>query len=223
MVKITVFALLSIFMLSPPAMAQSNLAQVFIDKGFDKIIKPELRKTIRMDIETNSQAFDANQNKKSDETERKTTDGRLDVRGINIDELYHAFRTRYDFYIDMNESTAVINGMTCAVIKFTPKNNLKAQKAADQFINRAEGTIYINIDNFDIVRIEGGIKKPFRFSIEWLFFRWTIDVYGFDFLVEYTTFNNMLVEDYVAGMADYEYKKRTIEKFTNKITNYRLK
>ncbi len=212
--------------LSPPLMAQENLAQILVEKGMAKIIKLDIRKITRIDIENTTEKYDKEGTKKSGKTEHKTTDARLEVRGISMEELYQAFQTRYDFYIDMNESTAVINDVTYAVVKFGPKPNLTIKKTADQLINRSEGSIYINLDNFDIVKIHGFIKDPFDFIFYWKFIPLAhINVYQFEFTVEYTTFNNMTVEQSVGGIADYDttIQGRGMEKFTNKISNYRMK
>lgn len=207
-------------------MAQSDLAQVMVERGLSKVISPTARRNIRIDIETTTEKFDANGNSKSNKMERKTTDGRLEVRGINIEELYQAFATRYNFYIDTGGNTAIINNVTCALVKFKPKSNLAIRKTADQFINRAEGSIYINLDNLNVVRIEGFIKNPFDFVFSWYFVPIApVDVYQFAFSVEYTLFNNTLVEKSLNGLADYEIGigARSVEKFTNKISNHRMR
>ena len=185
-----------------------------------------MRRNLRIDVETTTEKYEADgvTLKSPHKTERKTTDGRLEVRGISLEELYQAFQTRYNYYIDMEESTAIVNNITCAVVKFSPKPNLIIRKTADQFINRSEGSVYINLDNFEIIRIHGFIKNPFKFLFSWYFVPVSnVDVYRFEFTVEYINFNNMLVEQSISGLADYEIINRGVEKFTNKITNHRMR
>ena len=177
-----------------------------------------------MDIEITNESFTNGTKPKTGKIERKTSDARLEVRGISMIELNQAFQTRYNFYIDPNENAAVIDGITCAIVKFSPKPNLAVRKTADQFINRAEGLIYINLDNFDIVRVNGSIKNPFNFTFSWYFIPVArVDVFQFEFSVGYTKFNNMLVEQSLTGLADYEIRNRSTEKFTSKITNHRMR
>lgn len=205
-------------------MAQPNLAQVMVERSLAKMINPSDRKNLRIDVETTTESYDTSGNVKSKKVENKTTDGRLEVRGMSMEELYRAFETRYDFYIDIAESTAVINNTTCAVVKFRPKSNLGVKKTADHFINRSEGSIYINLDNFDIVRITGAIKNPFNFTFSWYFIPIAnVEIYQFEFTVEYIIFNNTTVEQSISGLADYKVRSRSVEKFTNKITNHRMK
>lgn len=205
-------------------MAQPNLAQVMVERSLPKMISPSDRKNLRIDIETTTESYDVNGNLKSTKVENKTTDGRLEVRGMSMEELYRALEARYDFYIDTAESTAVINNMICAIVKFKPKSNLGVKKTADHFINRSEGSIYINLDNFDIVKITGAIKNPFNFTFSWFFIPIAnVEIYQFEFTVEYVIFNNTTVEQSIVGLADYKIRNRSIEKFTNKITNHRMK
>ena len=209
--------------LSPPVIAQSSLAQIMAEKSLSKIISPTDRRNLRIDVETITENYDAGGNQKLAKTEHKTTDGRLSVRGISMEELYRALGNRFDFYIETDESTAVIKNTTCAIIKFKPKSNLAINKTADQFVNRTEGSIYINLDNFNIASIEGYIRNPFSFTFSWFFIPIArINVYQFKFVVEYTVFNNMLVEQSINGLADYEIRNRGIEKFTNKLSNHRI-
>src|SRR5688572_27034567 len=84
--------------LGPPIIANENLAEVMVKKGLSKIVKPDLRKNILIDVETEGSSAGI-------KPKLKTTDARLEVRGVSMVELYQAFRTRYEFYIDMNEST----------------------------------------------------------------------------------------------------------------------
>ena len=210
--------------LSPQVIAQQDLAHVMVEKGLSKMINPAARRNLRINVETTIEKFNAKGDVISNKLEHKTTDGRLEVRGMNIEELYQAFVTRYDFYIDAHESTTVINGTTCAIVKFKPKYNLAVRKTADRFINQTEGSIYINLDNLNIVRIEGYIKNPFNFTFSWYFVPIArVDVYQFQFLVEYTVFNDMLVEQSLNGLIDYEIRNRGVEKFTNKISNHRMR
>lgn len=210
--------------LSPPVMAQPDLAHVIIEKSIAKIISPSTRRNLRIDIETTTESYDASGNLKSRKAGSKTTDGRLEVRGMKIEELYQAFETRYDFYIDAAESTDILNNVTCVIVKFRPKPNLSIKKTADQFINRSEGSVYVNLDNFNVVRIAGSVRSPFNFTFSWYFIPIArVDVYRLEFLVEYTTFDNMLVEQTLNGLADYKVNNRGVEKFTNKITNHRMR
>ena len=210
--------------LSPPATTQLDLAQIMVKRAMDKIITPSNRRNIRIDVGTITEKYDASGHKKSEKIEHKTTDGRMEIRGINIDELYRAFETRYNFYIDANESTASINNITCARIKFKSKPNLAVKKTIDQFINRTEGSIYINLDDLNIVKIEGLIKNAFYFNFSWYFIPIArIDIYQFEFSVEYILFENILVENSINGSVDYKIIRRGVEKFTNKITNHRMR
>ncbi len=220
-----ILGILLLTSLSPPVMAQPDLAHVIVGKSVAKIISPGARRNIRIDIETTIENYYDNGNLKSSKSESKTTDGRLEVRGMKIEELYRAFETRYDFYIDPAESADILNNITCAIVKFRPKPNLSIKKTTDQFINRSEGSIYINLDNFDIVRIAGSIKNPFSFTFSWFFIPIAqVNIYQLEFLAEYTTFDSVLVEQTLNGLADYRVNNnRSIEKFTNKITNHRIK
>ena len=38
--------------------AQDNLAQILVDKSMAKLIKPEIRRNLRIDIETTTEKFD---------------------------------------------------------------------------------------------------------------------------------------------------------------------
>lgn len=210
---------------SPPILAQPDLAHVMVEKSISKIISPSARRNIRIDIETITEDYNTNGNLKQPAKPRhKTTDGRLEVQGMNIEELYQALGTIYDFYIDPNESTAVINSITCAVVKFQPKPNLPVNKTADNFINRSEGSIYINLDSLVITRLVGSIKNPFYFTFYWKSIPITrIDVYQFKFEVEYIQFGSVVVEKTLNGLADYEIRNRGTKKFTNNITNHRTR
>lgn len=202
---------------------QQNIAQLLAEKGLSKIISPDVRKRTRADSESITEEYSADGRLKSRETEHSPINGKLELRGINIDDLYKALGTRYDFYIDDSESTAVIDNQSCAVIKFKPKPNLPISKVADQFINRAQGSIYINLDGLRLIKLVGSIKEPFHFTFWALFIPIGIDIYQFRFSINYTVFNNATVEQNLDGLADYEIRNRGMEKFTSKISNYRTK
>ena len=86
------------------------------------------------------------------------------------------------------------------------------------------GLVYINLDDFQIIKIEGAIEYHFSFDFKLLnFIPISIDVYEFRFYVEYTVFDNIMVEKSLGGMADYEIRNRGIENHTYVLNNYRLR
>ena len=143
---------------------------------------------------------------------------------MNIDELYKAFVTRFDFFIDNGDSTGMINGTRYALIKFNPKPNLTSKTVTNAFINHTSGKVYINLDNYEIVRIKGGIGNHFvtTWRAWWAPISFDIDVYEFGFSIDYTVFNNMVIEKNLDGMVDYEIRNRGVDKNTYTLSNYRM-
>lgn len=206
-----------------PVPIQSNIAQLMAEKALSKIISPDMRKNIRADADILKEEYDDKGKIKSRKKDHKSLNGKLEVSGMSMDYLYQALATRFEFYIDDKDSAAIVNNITCAVIKFRPKPNLRSQDTADEFINRTSGSVYISLDDFGIVKLEGSIKEQFHFTYWLLFVPLGIDVYRFEFAVEYGLFNQVLVEQRIGGLVDYEIRNRGTEKFDNTITNYRMK
>ncbi|OGM97050.1 MAG: hypothetical protein A3B86_02865 [Candidatus Yanofskybacteria bacterium RIFCSPHIGHO2_02_FULL_38_22b] len=214
---------------SPPILAQETIAKLLVDKGLAKI-NVEPRKTITTDVVSvteeyaNKEAYD-NKRSKSIKTSRKTITGRPKLGYLNVDELYQAFATRFDFLIENNDSTGVINDVQCALIKFTPKPNLTSKTVTDAFINHTAGKVYINLDNFEIIRIEGGINNHFvtTWRAWWSPIAFDVDVYEFSFSIDYTIFNNVVIEKNLEGMADYEIRNRGIDRHIYTLSNYRIR
>lgn len=215
---------------SDPEYAQEEpgIARLIIDKGLERI-NNDARKNVITDISSidekyaNKQALIDGRHKLRQER-KKTITGRPSLDGMVTDELYKAFATRFDFLIDNNASTGLINGTRYALIKFTPKPNLISRTVTDAFINHTAGKVYINLDNYEIVRIEGGISDHFvtTWRAWWSPISFEIDVYEFRFAVDYTLFNNIVVEKNLEGMADYEIRNRGIDKHTYILSNYRM-
>lgn len=214
-------------------------AKLMVEKGLSKIVQPDARKNIIADRETTTEEYDGNCSVKSKQsgtpieqickpksrkTSHKSTDLQMELRGLDIDDLYKALVVRHNFYIDPAEDTKIIDGKSCIIIKFAPKNTLTKRGITDQFINRVSGSIYIDLDNFSITRMDGFINEPFNFNYTLLgFIRIRVDVYSFEFSVEYSQFDNIMVEKSVNGSADYEIRNRGTEKYNNKITDYRVR
>ena len=188
-------------------------------------INNPLRKKVSADLISNVEEIDS-KGKTSKKTSRSVIDGRPKIDRLDTDDLYQAFSTRFNFYIDESESTAVIDNIKCAVIKFRPKPNLKADGLTDQIINRLTGSVYINIDNFQIIKIEGSINYHFYAEyVAWFLLNIPIgvDFYQFYFLVEYTVFNDIVIEKNLIGTADYEIRNRGTEKHHYTLSNYRFR
>jgi len=206
-----------------PAVAQQNIAQLMAERGLAKIITPAARKNIRADIETVIKEYDSAGNSKKPKKQNERLSGELELNGIKIGYLYQTLANRKIFFIDEQNSAAVIDGTSYAIIKFRPKENLHIQRIADQFINRTTGSVYVNLDNMSISKIEGSIEEPFHFNYTLIFFPIGVDVYRFSFLVEYAPFEDVFVEKTLNGLADYEIRKRGTKEYFNQITNYRRK
>ena len=211
-----------------------------VEKALSKVVQPNTRKNIIADRKTTTNGYDSSCNieskqlgirieevcakPKSHKTINQSADLRMKLRGLDIDDLYGALMVRHDFYIDPAEDTKVIEGKNCVIIKFSPKNNLAMREVSDQFINRVSGSIYIDLDNVTIARIDGSTNHQFYFNYTILgFIHIRVDVYSFEFSVEYNQFGNMMVEKTVNGLADYEIRSRSTEQYINKISNYRMK
>lgn len=210
-----------------PDQPKPSIAQIMMDKGLASINDP-LRKNVIADVFSTSEEYDTQGNRKSADTDNYTIVGRPKLDKLNIDELYRAFATRFDFYIDNAYSADTINGTTYAVVKYRPKPGLSYDNVTDSFINRVSGKVYINLDNFVIYKIDGGINYPF--STTWhpgpkllYFISIGIDVYEFNFSIEYTGFNNMVIEKFLTGAADYKIRNRGLEKHFYTLSNYRMR
>lgn len=210
------------------AQAEPGIARLIIDKGLEGI-NNDTRKNVIADVSSidekyaNKQAF-IDGHPKSRQERKKTITGRPSLDGIVTDELYKAFATRFDFFIDNNASTELINGIRYALIKFTPKPNLISKTVTDAFINHTAGKVYIHLDNYAIVRVEGSISDHFvtTWRAWWSPISFEIDVYEFRFSVDYALFNNIVVEKHLEGMADYEIRNRGVDKHTYILSNYRM-
>lgn len=208
---------------------EPGIAWLIIDKGLDRINNNE-RKNVVTDVYlieekyANKQAV-INGQFKSRQERRKTITGRPSLGSMNVDELYKAFATRFDFFIDNNDSTGVINDTRYALIKFIHKPNLNSKTVTDAFINHTSGKVYINLDNYEIVRIEGGISNHFvtTWRAWWSPISVNIDVYEFSFSIDYTLFNNMAIEKSLTGTVDYEIRNRGTEKNDYTLSNYRMR
>ncbi len=207
--------------------AEPGIARLIIDKGLDRINNDE-RKNIITDISLVDEKYANKQalidgRPKSRQERKKTITGRPSLDGMNIDDLYKAFATRFDFFVDNNNSTGVINGVRYALIKFNPKPNLTSKTVTDALINHMAGKVYINLDNYEIIRVEGGISNHFvtTWRAWWSPISFDIDVYEFDFSIDYTIFSNIVIEKNLAGMVDYEIRNRSVEKHAYTLSNYR--
>lgn len=210
------------------AQQEPGIARLIIDKGLERI-NNDARKNVIADVSSVDEKYANKQaliggHPKSRQERKKTVAGRPSLDGIVTDELYKAFATRFDFLIDNNASTELINGTRYALIKFIPKPDLISKTVTDAFINHTAGKVYINLDNYEIVRIEGGISDHFvtTWRAWWSPISFDIDVYEFRFSVDYTVFNNIVVEKNLEGMADYEIRNRGIDKHTYILSNYRM-
>lgn len=235
--------LLTVFSLTTnaqePCCPNQTAAQLMFEKGLSKMVQPDARKNIIVDRETITEKYDGNCNieskksgisieeicePKSRKASHKSTDLKLKVKGLDIDDLYRALATRHNFYIDPAEDTKIIDGKTYIIIKFSPRNNLAIRETTDQFINRVLGFIYIDLDNLTITRIDGSINYSFHFNYSLLgFIPIRVDVYSFEFSVEYSPFKNITVEKSVNGLVDYKIRNRDTEKYINRINNHRVK
>lgn len=216
--------------LSPPKLygQTETVAQLLMEKGLARI-NNDLRKRVAADLASvdeeyiNKEKYDKKEHK-SRKSGKKTITGRPKLDRMNVDDLYHAFATRFDFYIDDADSTITIDNVKYVIIKFRPKQNLRFRNATDQFINRLTGVVYIDLENFKIVKIEGAIEYHFDFNYKILgLIPIEIDVYEFRFYVEYTVFNDIVIEKSLGGMADYEVRSRGIENHTYELSNYRIR
>lgn len=208
---------------------EPGIAQIIIDKGLDKI-NNDARKNVITDVNSTDEKYIDKQalidgRPKSRQAGKKTVTGRQSLGSMNVDDLYKAFATRFDFIIDNNDSTGVINGIQCALIKFSPKPNLTSKTVTDAFINRTSGKVYINLDNYEIVRVEGGISNHFitTWRAWWSPISFDIDVYELSFSIDYTVFNNMVIEKNMEGTIDYEIRNRGVEKHTYTLSNHRMR
>jgi hypothetical protein len=208
--------------------AEPGIARLIIDKGLARI-NNDARKNVIADIYSvdeeyvNKQAM-INNSPKSKRDRKKIITGRPSLDGMSVDELYKAFAIRFDFFIDNNESIGVIDNTRYALIKFAPKPNLTSNTVTDALINRTAGKVYINLDNYEIVRIEGSISNHFvtTWRAWWSPISFDIDVYEFSFSIDYTVFNNIVIEKNLDGMVDYEIRTRGIDKHTYTLRNYRM-
>ncbi len=212
-----------------PVLAQETIAKLLIDKGLARI-SVEARKNVTSDIISRKEEYDNkdaynNNVRKSSKTSKKTITGRPKLGYLDIDDMYEAFTTRFDFTIDNNNSTGVINGNRYVLIKFSPKPHLTNKTVTDAFINHTSGTVYMNLDNFEFVRVEGGISDHFltTWKTWWSPISFDIDVYEFNFSIDYTVFNGIVIEQNLEGMVDYEIRNRGIEKHTYALSNYRIR
>ncbi len=223
------FILVACFVIpNGPVYAQQDIAKLLTNQGLARIIDNKvLRNSFTSDVISVTENYDKNGRLKSRESETRSIKGKPKLSKLDIDELYQAFVTRYDFYIDGQENTtAVVNGVECAVIKFGPKSNLTTKDVADQFINRLNGAIYIYVSANDthIVKIDGIVPSHFSFTYWALgFIPIGVDVYQFKFSVEYSLFNTIPVETSLIGTIDYEIRNRGREEHTYTISNYRTK
>lgn len=211
-----------------PVYAQQNIAQLLTGQGLSRIIdNKSLRNSFVSDVASVTEKYDKDGKLKSKDSKTSSIQGKPKLNKLDVDDLYQAFATRYDFYIDIQENTtAVVNGLECAVIKFRPKPNLATKETADQFINRLNGTIYVYVSANDthVVKIDGFIENHFNFMYWALgFIPIGVDVYKFKFSVEYSLFNNIPVETSLTGIVDYEIRNRGSEEYKYTINNYRVK
>ncbi len=209
--------------------AKPSIARLIMDKGLTRI-NNDARKNVVADMYSVDEEFATKQalldnRPKSRQEKRKTITGRPSLDGMSIDELYNAFATRFDFGIDNDDSTGVINNVRYALIKFTPKPNLANNTVTNALINHTAGKIYINLDNYEIVRIEGGISNHFvtTWRAWWSPISFDVDVYEFGFSIDYTVFNNMVIEKNLNGMVDYEIRNRGVKKLAYILSNYRMR
>ena len=205
---------------NPPPQPKQSIAQLLIGKGLLRINDPE-RNNILADLHS------INENNSPPEEDDRIITGRPKlVDDMSIEELYRAFASRFEFYIDDTDSAKEINGKTYGVIKYRPKSNLNIRKTADQLINRVSGNVYMDLDTFFITRIEGSVDKPFSFKFRYWFIPLsTVHVYKFKFFVEYAVFNDIVVEEHLGGWADFEhtYRNRGIKSSIYFLSNYKIK
>lgn len=209
--------------------AKPGIAQLILDKGLDRI-NSDVRKNVIADVYSIDEKYANKQaltdgRPKSRQERRKTITGRPSLDGMSIDDLYKAFSSRFDFFIDNNDSIGVIDGVRYALIKFRPKPSLTSKTVTDALINHVAGKVYINLDNYEIIRIEGDISNHFvtTWRAWWSPISFNIDVYEFGFSIDYSVFNGIVIEKSLNGMIDYEIRNRGVEKHTYTLSNYRMK
>ena len=209
--------------------SKPGIAKVIIDKGLTRI-NSDIRKSVIAEINSIDEEYVSKQallegRSKSREENKKTIIGRPKLDRMNIDDLYKAFSTRYDFFIDNDHSIEAIGGVSYAVIQYKPKLNLSTNTVTDSFINRTAGKVYINMDNYEIMRITGGINDHFVavWHAWWSPISIDIDVYEFNFSIDYTLFNDIVIEKDLTGMVDYEIRHRGVEKHSYSLSNYRIR
>jgi len=157
--------------------------------------------------------YDSNWKFKSTRTEIKTIKpGQKEPGNFNID-IAGILATRYQFHIDDRANTKLINGITCAAVRFEPKPNIKISTSTDKITSRLSGTIYVNLDDFSMVMVDDiSIDKPFGF-IHWFYILpISINVSKLDLTVEFMKFNNVNVKKTVMLTIDatgYSKQKHT--------------
>lgn len=226
--RLPLLSLILLISTGQPVIAQETIAKLLIDKGLAKI-NVEARKTVTSEIASitekyaDKEAYD-NKKIKSRKTNTRTITGRPKLGYLNIDDLYRAFATRFDFLIDNNNSTAIIDGTQYGLIRFVPKPNLVSKTVTDAIINHTSGKVYIDLDDNIIVRIEGGVSDHFvttwRAWYSPIFF--DVDVYELSFSINYTVFNDVVIEKDLEGMVDYEVINRGIDRHVYTLSNYRM-
>ncbi|KKT82571.1 MAG: hypothetical protein UW79_C0004G0028 [Candidatus Yanofskybacteria bacterium GW2011_GWA2_44_9] len=201
---------------------EQNIGQLMMNKVLTRIMhEAKNRAAIKADKTYTVKKYNTHGSVKSEKSETKTVQGRPKLEGVSLD-IYQILGSKYDFYIDPQESVATVNGTECAVVKFRPKAGLRKGGVADEFINRLEGTVYINIEEYYMVKIEGKVPQPFQFTYNLLYvIPIGVDVYRLDFSAEYQLFNGIVVERYFRGFVDYEVKNRGAEEHIHALTNYR--
>lgn len=206
-----------------------DIARLIMDQSLAKI-NNGARKNVITDMYSLKEEYPdkqavTNNRPKSRQEKIRTITGRPNLDNMSIDKLYDAFVTRFDFFIDNENSTEVFNNIRYALIKFTPKPKLSNNTVTDTIINHTAGKVYINLDNYEIIRIEGGAKNHFitTWRAWWSPFSFRIDVYEFSFSIDYAIFNSMVIEKNLSIMVDYEIRSRGVEKYNYILSNYRMR
>ena len=135
----------------------------------------------------------------------------IDIAGILVDKS--------QFYIDDQSSTKVISGINCIAIGFKPKPNLQTKTTSDQILSKVEGVIYINLDDFSMVRAEASAQKQFGFTHWFYILPIWINVSRLEMEIEFTRLEDITVRKSVTATVDATgYSK---QKHTFTYNNYR--
>lgn len=102
---------------------------------------------------------------KSFEELLETTTSGADASKNNLDFnfLLDAALTRYFFLLSPKQE--IIQGESCYLIHFWPKNNLPYETNQDEVINRINGIFYVNTKTFILRKLKASLNKSFEKSV----------------------------------------------------------